>query len=206
MKHCDSPCPFPLHFVAFVPRYREGAPAFAPTGGRTPDACGPGPLGSRRPSRRSSHGDHGASQVPGRTLARLPILLGPRGDLGARPISALRCCLRCLDCVRLSRAGLSRLNRSAIALAVYASQCKVTLAPRKTRFRLVANLCRAGLPPAGFELEGFFDGYVIASPFSRLRLAQPDPPTASSRWRGVLVLAARWDSAARHFLATYDLH
>jgi hypothetical protein len=30
---------------------------------------------------------------------------------------------------------------------------KVTLAPRNTRFRLVANLCRAGLPPAGSHQE-----------------------------------------------------
>ncbi len=28
-------------------------------------------------------------------------------------------------------------------------------APRKTRYRLVANLCRAGLSPAGFATEGF---------------------------------------------------
>jgi hypothetical protein len=29
------------------------------------------------------------------------------------------------------------------------------IGPRKTRFRLVANLCRAGFSPAGFPLKGF---------------------------------------------------
>src|SRR5262249_14533070 len=47
-------------------------------------------------------GDNGVSQVPGRTLARLPSLLRPRGDLGAWPATTLRCSLRLLDGVRLS--------------------------------------------------------------------------------------------------------
>jgi hypothetical protein len=34
---------------------------------------------------------------------------------------------------------------------------RVAPPPRKTRFRLVASLCRAGLPPAGSTTEGFED-------------------------------------------------
>src|SRR6478672_4981025 len=36
------------------------------------------------------------------------------------------------------------------------------ISPRKTRFRLVANLCRAGFAPAGFHLKGFrFVSYCL---------------------------------------------
>ncbi len=36
------------------------------------------------------------------------------------------------------------------------------IGPRKTRFRLVANLCRAGFTPAGFHLKGFrFVSYCL---------------------------------------------
>ena len=49
---------------------------------------------------------------------------------------------------------LSRLNHAAPALAVYASQRRVTATPRKTRLQLVANLYCAGLSPAGFH-RGF---------------------------------------------------
>ena len=53
---------------------------------------------------------------------------------------------------------ISGLNHTARSLAVYASQCRVTPAPRKTRFRLLARLCRAGLvtrkvPSKGFRLS-----------------------------------------------------
>ena len=33
-RHSDSPWPFPLCFVAFTQRYRDGVPLFAPTRGR----------------------------------------------------------------------------------------------------------------------------------------------------------------------------
>lgn len=45
---------------------------------------------------------------------------------------------------------LSGLNRTAPALAVYASQRRLVTTPRKTRLQPVANLFCAGLSPAGF--------------------------------------------------------
>src|SRR3954451_8730246 len=45
--------------------------------------------------------------------------------------------------------GLSRLNRMAFGLAVYASPRRC-----KTRFRLLVRLCRAGFDPQGSD-EGF---------------------------------------------------
>ncbi len=46
----------------------------------------------------------------------------------------------------------------------------VTPSPRKTRFRLLARLCRAGLNTRWVPSKGFSS--YIASPFPRLRLAQ----------------------------------
>lgn len=70
---------------------------------------------------------------------------------------------------------LSRLIHTAFGFAVYASQAPLRdIGPRKTRFRLVASLCRAGLSPAGSHLRGFrsVDACVyIASPSPRLSLA-----------------------------------
>ena len=50
---------------------------------------------------------------------------------------------------------ISGLNHTARSLAVYASQRRVTPAPRKTRFRLLARLCRAGLVTRRVPTKGF---------------------------------------------------
>jgi len=51
---------------------------------------------------------------------------------------------------------ISGLYHAAYTLAVYASQSRlpvVALRPRKTRFRLVTNLVRAGFDPQGFVVR-----------------------------------------------------
>jgi hypothetical protein len=67
------------------------------------------------------------------------------------------------------------------------------ISPRKTRFRLVANLCRAGFSPAGSHLKGFrFVSYFayITSPFPRLGLAHgPWNLVLNPLWNLFLVLA-----------------
>ncbi|UCC31936.1 MAG: hypothetical protein JSU86_06590, partial [Phycisphaerales bacterium] len=45
--------------------------------------------------------------------------------------------------------------------------------PRKTRYRLLARLCRAGFVARWVPSKGFC-GFYIASSFPRLRLAQSD--------------------------------
>jgi len=64
-----------------------------------------------------------------------------------------------------SSMDLSRLNRLAHRLAVYASQGAVARAPRKTRFRLLAKLCRAEFAPAGFyrEVSVMFQLHITSS-------------------------------------------
>src|ERR1700760_3969171 len=71
------------------------------------------------------------------------------------------------------RCSLSRLITAACTLAVYASWLDDSLAPRKTRFRWVANPCRVGLGPTGSTTKGFgFCLLHVPSSLPRLRLAQ----------------------------------
>lgn len=95
-----------------------------------------------------SHGRRGISQVPGQpSCARHA--LGPRGGLTRQASSARRCSRRLPNGVGPPNSVLSRLYHAALALAVYASRPGSLQISRKTRFRLVASLYRAGLSPAG---------------------------------------------------------
>ena len=70
---------------------------------------------------------------------------------------------------------------TACTLAVYASQRRVTPAPRKTRFRWVASPCRVGFSPTGSTVKGF-GSCRLQFPASRPRLglaqgtSLPPPP------------------------------
>jgi len=65
---------------------------------------------------------------------------------------------------------------TAFGLAVYPSQAPYGIGPRKTRFRLVASLCRAGFGPAGSPVRGFrsVDCRLHRFPLSQ---AYPGAPT-----------------------------
>ena len=91
-----------------------------------------------------------ASQVPGEPPCVHALLFDPGGTDRSRPYSPARAAFRHLKNVGSRNAVISRLNHTACTLAVYASPRRRRLR-RKTRFRLVANLCRAGLPPAGLH-------------------------------------------------------
>ena len=69
-------------------------------------------------------------------------------DAGAAPAIRQR---RGLTTIR----EISGLNHTAFDLAVYASQVTVTRSPRKTRFRLLAQLCRTGLVTRRVPMKGF---------------------------------------------------
>lgn len=73
---------------------------------------------------------------------------------------------------RLPRVVLSGLNRTALALAVYASSGGSPLPGRKTRFRLLAKLYRVGLVTHRVPTRGF-QGVVVTS----------FPPLPSFAWR-----------------------
>jgi hypothetical protein len=69
---------------------------------------------------------------------------------------------------RLPRVVLSRLNRTALALAVYASSSPLRCRRRKTRFRWLARPCRVGLVTHRVPTEGFRDHPGIPSSFPEL--------------------------------------
>jgi hypothetical protein len=102
------------------------------------------------------HGDDGVSQVPARTLARLPSFSSDPGGIAAPSHSWRLDAASAIDTAfgspndhnfeARSRGHRARCLRFAV---------RVAPPPRKTRYRLVANLCRAGLSPAGFATEGF---------------------------------------------------
>ena len=83
------------------------------------------------------HGDTGGSQVPGRTLARLPSLSLDPGGIVAPGHSRRLDAASAIDTAFGSpNVNLSRLDHAAIALAVYASQCG---SPRPTQDSLPAG-------------------------------------------------------------------
>jgi hypothetical protein len=92
--------------------------------------------------------------------------------------------------------SLSRLVTTACTLAIYASQRRVTPAPRKTRFRWVANPCRVGFGPTGSATKSFRIDLLHPSPLPRLGLAQVS--SLRVRWR----LGPRWGVAAGLKLAS----
>src|SRR5271157_2354314 len=69
---------------------------------------------------------------------------------------------------RLQRVVLSRLNRTALALAVYASSSPLRCRRRKTRFRWLARPCRVGLVTHRVPTKGFRDHSSISSSFPEL--------------------------------------
>jgi hypothetical protein len=87
------PASIPPRFVSFAWRYRGCARSFAPTGLRTPSACGPGLLGHPGSCRDLTAEITGFSQVPGRALLCTCPGLIPRGTLDARPLRRRGCCL-----------------------------------------------------------------------------------------------------------------
>lgn len=124
--------------------------------------------------------------------------LRPRWVPDARPVRRRDCCLPQLAQRRPSHQGGSRgsITRPTPSLSTLRSGPHDP--PRKTRFRLVANLDRTGFPPAGLlqkvsELCSF--AYIISSSFPRLHLAHAIS-TPTFQWREDGHPRKRRDSAA----------
>ena len=102
-----------------------------------------------------------------------PTPAGPlRQAIRALPYSsARRWCLPPFHTASAPTIAISGLHHTACTLAVYASRSRFPVAsvrPRKTRFRLVAHLGRAGFEPAGFLRE-------VSALSRRFLLAQASP-------------------------------
>ncbi len=105
--------------------------------------AGLGLKGSGGPVRIMETGDDRISHVPGEPRRAHALLCDPGGIERARPITAARCCLpyRVRTTSAPTNSPLSRLNHTAYALAVYASQCG---SPQ--HHARLASGCRSALP------------------------------------------------------------
>jgi len=147
-RSSDSSAPFPPRFgCPSRGRYRPRARSFAPAGGEhTVDGQGSFHRGPRPGSR-------GGGVRPPRFLGdpcTYAMLSDPGRALGSRPLDPSVLPAHTLTALAPAMRSFSGLNHLAPVLAVYASRPASPPVSRKTRFRLLARLCRAGsLPPAG---------------------------------------------------------
>ena len=108
--------------------------------------AGPG-LRHPAPASGSIRGSAGVSQVPGRScLARRT--LRPRWGRAGRLCASSPVAFRLMDSLGPTTNNISRLNRAAHVLRCLRFAARVAPVPRKTRFRPVASLSRAGFSPA----------------------------------------------------------
>jgi hypothetical protein len=166
--------PYGLRFVSLPHRYRGARRCSLP---RRPRAARPRPghLVPRRASRAGSLARN-AWDLPGSwaTLVRSPRSRTP-GRPRAPGHTARRCCRHLPNGVGPSQLVISRLYLAALALAVYASRPGSLQISRKTRFRLVASLYRAGASPAGLLRKVSMSRAIrYISPSPRLRLARSE--------------------------------
>jgi len=179
----DSRPPVPPRFVAFAWRYHAGGDAFvdrplaAPDGPRRrPD--GPGVFGAGCPCRLSGWrrpGLPGSWKDPNVHMPCSATPVGPHAP-GSTSSTARRCCLPNIPHAvgshdnRPFGAPSHGLHTRCLRFAV-----RVAPTPRKTRFRLPATLCRAGLAAR----------WVLNVRFRRcfLRWSHRSPPHPGFAWR-----------------------
>lgn len=145
-------------------RYHGGAGVSLPRAGRRARA-GPGCCLRRPPLRRRYSVEMaGAPKFPQNPCRHAQAPSTPEESGGTR-LGAPSDAATVKGTTGASSRILSRLNRLARRLAVYASQGAVARAPRKTRLRLLAKLCRAGFTPAGFytEVSVMFQLHITSS-------------------------------------------
>jgi len=124
----------------------------------------------RLPQPATRRGVVRASQVPGEPSCGRALLSDPGETPSTLPVTALGCCLPLLVRRRLSR----RFNSFGAQSHGPPTRClrfaaRVSPAPRKTRFRLVASFAGRGLNPQG--------------PFVRFPLSTLLPPRPGFSWR-----------------------
>ncbi len=145
------------------------APAVRSRGSRAQNTSGPGVRQPGSPAGKTSRRGQDLPRFPGNPRGPMPCSSTPAGPVAPRrsgtPIWP-PCCPR----RRLQRVVLSRLNRTALALTVYASSSPLRCRRRKTRFRWLARPCRVGLATHRVATKGFKD-------------ASSSPPLLSFAWR-----------------------
>jgi len=156
MRCSDSPPSVGPRFVAFAWPYRGRARSIRSPGGRThhPKAW---TIDDPEPSRDRGRGNDGASQVPGEPVRIRALLFDPGVSLASGLYDARADAFRSSDTVGLHHFGRFRgsFTRPASSLSTLRSAPRD--APRKTRYRLAANLGRTGLDTRWAPTVGFRD-------------------------------------------------
>jgi hypothetical protein len=143
IRRSESPPPVPPRFVSFARAVSRSHPCFAP---EAAGGVGHGPgVGHPVPPAGICREDRGASQVPGEPRCERAPFSDPGGIADARPWRRRDAAFRCVQNVG-SREFLhfgAQWHGPFTGCLRFAAP--VTRTPRKTRFRLPARLCRAGV-------------------------------------------------------------
>jgi len=111
------------------------------------------------------HGSRGVSQVPGRTLARLPSLSSDPGGIAApSPLWRLDAASALATAFGSPDHQLSRLDHAAVALAVYASQCGSPRAHARLATGWWPTFAVRDSHPLGSQWKVSGDCYIIHPP------------------------------------------
>ena len=152
IRRSESPPPVPPHFVSFAWRYPGRIRVSIPW---PPDAPSTGlELVTRYLPPGICREDGGASQVPGGPPRSCPALR-PRRDRTRQAIAAPRRGLPSLSRRRLPRFDAFGAQSHGPLTRCLRFAARVAPAPRKTRFRPLAKLCRTGLVTRKVPTKGF---------------------------------------------------
>ena len=115
-----------------------------------------------------NRGESRTSQVPGEPSCPYALFFDPGRTEHVRPLRRVDMAPAMSTAKAPTKFELSRLNRTASGLAVYASPDEVTRTRRKTRFRPLAKRYRTGLTTRRVPLKGFKIASCDSSSFPKL--------------------------------------
>jgi hypothetical protein len=164
-RRSDSPSPVPPRFVAFARPVSRSHPAFAPAAA---GCAGRGPgVGNPVPPSGSHREGEGASQVPGEPRCERALFFDPGGIVGARPLRRHDAAFRHFN--NVGSRGYIRIGAQwhGPLAGCLRFAGRVAPAPRKTRFRSLAKLSRAGVGPPQGPYERFrrYNRFLLSQAF-----------------------------------------
>jgi hypothetical protein len=165
MRRSESPPPVPPHFVAFARPVSRLHPCFDPVAA---GCVGRGPgVGDPVPPAGIYREDGGASQVPGEPRCERALFFDPGGIVSARPSRRHDAAFRTFN--NVGSRGYIRIGAQwhGPLAGCLRFAGRVAPAPRKTRFRSLAKLSRAGVdtPQGPYERFRRYDRFLLPQAF-----------------------------------------